>query len=444
MTGIVISPYLKTFVAEQIIESVSESTANNNLYLSIGKSTAWADELNPITPIGCLNCQVSVWRNMIGAKRISGSDIKHVIPRNDWVANTVYDQWDNSNTMNQGQSNANFYILTDEWNVYKCLYNNEGANSTIQPDSTSTSIVSTEDGYIWKYMYTVSAHDQFYYSTANYIPVKTLTVDNNSDQWDVQQAAASGAIYAIDMINNGENYNNANSVSVTITGDGSGATANATINLVSNTVESIAMTAYGTGYHYAVATITDASGNGTNASANVLISPFGGHGSDPLYELSGGHIMISTRLNPLEQSILTTNTEFRQVAIIKDPYRYGTSNIESNSVIDQMTTLTIAGNSFDYVTDEYVYQGADLANATFSGVVVEWDSANSALKLIYTDGTPGAEAITGETTGAIGFVSSVQTPDLVPYSGKVLYLNNIVALERDQDQTEEFKIVFGL
>ena len=57
-------------------------------------------------------------------------------------------------------------------------------NSTVKPTGTvSTSLVtdfryrcSTGDGYIWKYMYTVSASDTIKFVTNDFIPVKTLVL----------------------------------------------------------------------------------------------------------------------------------------------------------------------------------------------------------------------------------------------------------------------------
>lgn len=50
---------------------------------------------------------------------------------------------------------SRFYVLTDERNVYKCLFNNNGAKSTVKPFSTTHETIKTNDGYIWKYMYTI-------------------------------------------------------------------------------------------------------------------------------------------------------------------------------------------------------------------------------------------------------------------------------------------------
>jgi hypothetical protein len=51
------------------------------------------------------------------------------------------------------------------------------------------------------------------------------------------------------------------------------------------------------------------------------------------------------------------------------------------------------------------------------------------------------ERITGATSGASANVTSVKNPDLVPYSGEVIYIENIDPVTRSNTQTEQIKIV---
>ena len=92
---------------------------------------------------------------------------------------------------------------------------------------------------------------------------------------------------------------------------------------------------------------------------------------------------------------------------------------------------------------EIAYQGTNLANATFRGLVTAWDSANSVLKLNNVEGTPASQPIVGYTSAATRYVSSVANPDLQPYVGRILYKDNITAIERADDQNENFKIVLS-
>lgn len=189
--------------AEQFYESFSEAVSTK-MYLYIGRLQTWPSGDVVPTPVDSVQeSRYEPWRNMIAAKRVQSTDVSFCIERYNWTTGTVYAEYDNTDTtMYENQ----FYVVTTDFNVYKCLFNNRGAASTVNPTGTSTSLISTSDGYVWKYMYTISAADSLKFVTTNYVPVKTLTVDDGSTQWDVQQAASNSAIEIIDVTANGSSY----------------------------------------------------------------------------------------------------------------------------------------------------------------------------------------------------------------------------------------------
>jgi hypothetical protein len=144
---------------------------------------------------------------MIGAKRIYPSDVSHVIPRYDWISGTVYSMYRDTDV---DMYYKQWYVFTDEYNVYICLYNNKNAASTVKPSGFSTLPFTTSDGYTWKYLYTVSLGDANKFLTAAHIPVKTLTVNDGSiegnRQLAVQNAAVNGAIQVIETVTTGAGY----------------------------------------------------------------------------------------------------------------------------------------------------------------------------------------------------------------------------------------------
>jgi len=431
---------LKILSAEQFRESVSEPAPNTKIYFAFGKNDAWRNEPTPDVANGSVSTIYSFWKGMIGAKKLTDLDIRHVIERHNWSANTVYTQYDqvDQNLYNLG---IKFHIINSEYNVYKCISNNNGANSVFEPLTVSTNnTIQTADGYIWKYMYTVSEFEKQRFTTSSFIPVKTLTEDNGSRQWDVQRAAVDGAIHKIVVTNGGAGYKNVSNLVVTVTGDGVGAAAIATINTQSNTVNSIVMTSIGSGYREATVTITG--GAGSNATARSIISPKGGHGSNPLYELGGHYLLLNPRFQNIESGFFPVGNEFRQVALISDPYVYNSNtNVSANLIITQTTDLTLVGTSGEFVKDEWIYQGRSLAEATFKGKVVEWNKNTGIIKLNNTFGSPAIEGIVGANSIATRFVSSINYPDLEPYSGRLLYINNITPIIRSRAQTEDFKII---
>ena len=207
--------------------SVTDSSGllNTNMYLFIGKVTSWDDDQTPPTPTDAVaNTHYDNWRDMIAAKKITSSDVSHAIPRKNWTNNTSYFAYTHNAATLFSQD---FYVMTDDFNVYKCLSNTEttstgavASTSTVKPTGTGTSIISTADGYKWKFMYQVSAADALKFVTPNYIPVDTVrrangllanTFDNSpgQNQYDVEVTAAAsgnGAIEVVHMTNRGLKY----------------------------------------------------------------------------------------------------------------------------------------------------------------------------------------------------------------------------------------------
>lgn len=104
---------------------------------------------------------------------------------------------------------SNFYVMTDVYNVYKCISNNYGTASTTKPTGTSTGLTTTADGYVWKYMYNVPASLRNKFLTTAYMPV-TTSLRN--------QFYSAGEITSINIIDGGSGYSA--SPTLTVTGDG--------------------------------------------------------------------------------------------------------------------------------------------------------------------------------------------------------------------------------
>lgn len=431
---------LKVWAAEQLIESVSEPTPNTKLYFTYGKTDAWSDDTNPPAPNKSVYTTYEIFANMIGAKRLLGGDIQHVIPRYQWSSGEKFVAYDDKNPE---LLESKFYCVNDEYSVYKCISNNSNSISTVQPTSLSPYVDQiTSDGYTWKYMYTVSDADILRFTTSNYIPVRTLSEDNASLQWSVQTEAKKGSINSIFIENAGGGYANASTLSIVISGDGQNAKATALINSVSNTISSIRIINFGSGYTYATASIIDANTvPGTGAVIRPIISPPGGHGSNPVYELGASNVMINARLKYDEQGVLPVSNDYRQIAIIKDPFTRATSNVEASSAFVQAFSATCAGFG-NYLADEIVYQGPNLQLATFTARVVSWNTTTNKIILINTIGTLSlSQALLGTESFTGRIVTSLDPPKIEPNSGQILWVENIKPIIRSSDQIEDFKIV---
>lgn len=431
---------LEIYTAKQFKSSV---TGTSNVYLTFGYNIPWDNDSNPPQANTSVNSLYETWKYMIGGKKIGGNDIRHVIPRFDWTSGNTYIAYDNlADSRTLKSSNSQFYVMTDAYNIYKCISNNYGGVSTSKPTSTGTNQFQTADQYIWKYMYTLTDEEKLRFMTNSFIPVKTLLEDDNSLQWQVQEDAIPGAIHSILIQNKGVGYTS-NNISITIKGDGNFANAYAVRNVTTSQIDSIVIDNKGSGYTYA--NVSFKSSGGINATARAIISPLSGHGADPLSELGGSYLMINPSLNGTEGGVLTSKNDYRQIAIVSDPLVYGTTNVSSNLAVSQVTKISLSQSSSttNYINDEIVYQGPDLGNATFRGVVTEWDSANSLLKLVNVQGVPVAQTVIGYTSATTRYFNAIQYPDLKPYTGDLLYKDNITAISRAEDQNEDFKIVLS-
>ena len=198
----------KAFI-DSVNESDGRSTKNSTiLYAVLGKSTEWPNEPNAPTATETIkNKHYDIWKNAIGAKKINANDVSHVIPRNDWATGTVYPMYKHTNI---NLYTSNFFVLTDQNNVYKCLYNNKGGQSTVKPTGFATTPFTTSDGYTWKYMYTISLGRANKFLTASHMPVQTLSASDGSaeqtNQLAVQNASVNGAIQIIETNDVGSGY----------------------------------------------------------------------------------------------------------------------------------------------------------------------------------------------------------------------------------------------
>ena len=552
------------------------------LYAVIGKATEWADEPNPDVPADTTqNLQYEVYRNSIGAKRINPDNVSFVAPRYDWTTGTVYSMYRDTDP---SMHTKMFYVLTDEYNVYKCLYNNNNAASTVKPTGYSTIPFTTSDGYTWRYMYSISLGQARKFLTSAYMPVKTLDADDQtlegSRQWNSQQASTNGAIEIVELNTPGygykqipegvveqatsttlklsvtgdvppspvDNFYNGCSVyiyagsgagqlrriinyegstktlvvntafqtygntdsrvivspTITIIGDGKGAKAYAR---VANTgaIANVSVINVGEGYTRAKAFVTANSIHGTGATANVIISPVGGHGLDPVRELFADKLMLNVSTSGMEgvsangNGYIPSNTSFRTISLLKDPvlkvnsnnevkFEHIANNSNSPTTLNLMTRLQISYTQMDglnpvneltvgdIITNErnrakgefgqhefivetnYQRLQADAmknalqgANAEIVYIRNDETEPDPSFYTVYLNNvnsyseypafTKDDVILTSESDVKVAVVERIRGPEANTFSGEILYTENVEPVTRNVDQTEDFKII---
>lgn len=218
MSSIIKSP-LHNSIAEGIYSEIASRTSR--YYYFLGKTLIW-DPVNlidsPEMPVDTYKYELATRNEIITAKQINVSDVCFIVTRYDWTSGEVYDQYDDNYSSTYPATSgatsletAKFYVLTTDFNVYKCVSNNYGAASTSQPTGTSTSTITTADGYKWKYMMNVPVALRNKFLTSAYMPV-TNALRN--------QFYARGSISSVVIENGGSGYSDANPPIITVQGDG--------------------------------------------------------------------------------------------------------------------------------------------------------------------------------------------------------------------------------
>jgi len=178
-------------------------TSKNAYYLFVGRPYAWLNSSGQEddTKVQTANNSIyqnesSIYNDVVFGKELVPSNVEYLTLRHDWQIGTIYDQYD--------QNDANlydkaFYVVTDNNEVFKVIDNASGSQSIVKPALTSaSSTFSTSDGYIWKYMYTISGSSNTSFMSTNYMPVTPNT--------QVSAASIGGTIDAIRVTSSGNNY----------------------------------------------------------------------------------------------------------------------------------------------------------------------------------------------------------------------------------------------
>ena len=464
--------------AKEFKQSATES--GNAMYMFIGRPLSWTDDNNPPTPVDSLNDEYDAYANMVALKKVSSTDVSHAIIRRDWTNGTAYDEYrhnyTSSNTATSGATTlwaSTFYVVTSDYNVYKVISNNGGANSTVMPAGTSTSIITTADGYKWKFMYSISASDVIKFVTSDFVPVKTIGAkaaidgdvgglgtaasDDNSAQWDVENGATDGTIEHARVTTPGSAYGSDGNYNVAISGDGTSGQLQVTV--ASGGITAVTVNAVGSGYSVAsidnslLRTATSSSGSG--AVFDVMISPKNGHGSDPVEELGGNYVIANSRLEYAEGSgDFPTDNDFRQIGLIVNPTDAGGNTLSSATTLSALNRITLNVGATMPVVDDTIANAASIVAGTATGKVVSIDATNRYVYFLPSADSVGNFAsfsaantvFVGSTSKGVisgGGVSGAY-PEVSRNSGDIVYLENRGAVARAADQIEDIKLIIEM
>ena len=500
MTGLV----TKNFRIHNAKEFADQLVGDNasNFYFFIARSTNWDNESMPPSVNDTVQeIELDSWDDILSIKRINSNDVINAIRRNIWEQNTVYDKYQSNMDFHSGE---NYYVTTNEFNVYKCIDNNNGSPSLSSPTGTSTNIIETADGYLWKFMYNITASDALRFVTPRFIPVRTLDTDDGSPQWAVQTSAINNSISNFSITSGGSGY-----VSTT------GTVQNATINTVTLPTNTIVSNDYFNGYSIYISSGTGVGQvrliSGTNRTTNLItltesfdvlpdntsnfiISPGivvtgSGEGWSGYSEITNGGISNVVTVNQgqdytyAEVNVTTeTGSGASLVPTISPVGGHGSDAVNELGGYNIIMNVTLLGSENDtfpvgndyrvigLLRDPILDSDGSLADGTVYSLIPRYTLTNISGTFVIdeeiTGGTSNStgnvvqlldgdriemsgrfvnytvgETITGVTSGATATISSVEESDIRRFSGEVLYVENRTPIARSENQQEDIKII---
>ena len=524
----IITDQFRILNANNFVESVENT--NNSYYVFIGlanptgtntlvgygRSSDW-NSTTP-APTDSFSYRAHTGDTMMYGKKVSSANIRRIIRRVDWVAGNRYeiyrDDYSVENPSPLTKANrlydANYYVLNSDFKVYVCIDNGStGANplgNVSQDEPTFTDLEPSKagnsgDGYVWKYLFTVSPSDIIKFDSTEFITVPNGW--NTSTDSQIRSVRENGnsdvnlnQIKHVFIENAGSGYANGLSQEVDIIGDGEGAKAR--VDVVNGTITDVIVSAGGKGYSYGVVDLgTLNSGVSTStgrAKLIPIIPPSLGHGHDLYTELGTDRCIVYARFDDSTKDF-PIDTKFAQVGIVKNPTKVGTSVTYTDNTysslqavkFDTITGVPIVGEeikqvltvspnvgrvatayiaSYDTETkvlkyfrdrslnfNRTTFDQTDYAGISTSGRIYQFESTTGANNIEGKESSfSGAisQSFSGITTNPTGnklinlgtnFISGLSNSEINKGSGETVYLDNRPLIVRNSRQKEDIKII---
>lgn len=511
----IITDQLRILNAKEFVASVASTS--NSYYAFVGLpnatevSSTW--DTDPPDPRDNFDEENNYWDTMIALKKINASDVKQVVRKVTWQSGITYDMYrhdikaENPSKPSNAISlyDANYYVVNSDYRVYICLQNgtnpenpsgraslDEPTFTDLEPREAGTS----GDGYVWKYLYTISPSDIIKFDSTNFIPVPADWETSTNNAAVRNNAATSGQLKIVTITNRGVGLGTANRTytRVPIRGDGAGAEATVVINNNSK-VESVTVSSGGSGYTFG--TLDLVSGGvptgSTSPVFNVIIPPQGGHGADIYRELGARNALLYSRIeNDTENPDFITGNQISRIGIVENPEAYDSTQILGLDKASATYALKLTGagySSASFTPDSFVTQTIGVGS-TAVGRVVSYDQVTGVLKYwqdrslagFNTDGTQNTTPTYGfqlnrftsdpNTGGSItivggsvnlaiqtsftglstvinnrtyylgqSFTEGVAQPEVKKYSGNIVYVDNRPSITRSISQKEDIKVI---
>ena len=448
MTAIV-TDNLRKNLSDLFLAEVNNASDSHQFYIGIGKSDVWNATDTLVDPTRTDKEERDHRHNLQSVKKVESASL--VVPRENWSSGREYSAWSDAAV---GIPTNNYYVMTDVNEVFICLKAAKNASGVVQNSLNKPAVPAGKniaepfelaDGYVWKFLYAISAGKANSFLSAGFIPVQNIpgAAGNafETDQKSVQDSAIGGQIIGIEIESNGEGYG---SSTPTITIRGNGTAAAATATLLSGQVVKVEMNnesaGLGSGYDYAEVIF---SGSPTKpAKARAVIGPREGLGLDARNDLKAGSVMLNIKPDGTVSDTFIVNNSFRQISLFRNiqekdsaasgkifegtssrTLRYMKSADAANLTIGREITDTSTPPIKAYIddiqdSDIYYHQNDSSGFGVFANSATISDGINS---------------ITVDSASVLSLVN--------PYSGDIIYMENRAKILRDAAQQEDIKVI---
>ena len=427
----IVTDQFRILNASNFVDSIDST--NNSYYITVGlgKSSAagygrtsdW--NTNPPSPTDNLSYAGHTGDTVLFGKKITSANVRRIVRRIDWTAGTKYEIYrDDYSVQNRAPItnaarlyDANYYVMNEDYRVYICIENgSSGSNpkgNVSQDQPTFTDLEPSRagdsgDGYIWKYLFTISPSDIIKFDSTDYI-----TVPNN---WDTSSDAQIRAmresgdstvnenqIKTVYIDDAGGNYANGLGQEMNIIGDGTGGKVRVDVEggKITNTV----VVSGGKDYSYALVDLGSINSNSTGTPAHlILIIPhLEGHGHDIYKELGTDRVLVYARFDDSTKDF-PVDTSFAQVSIVKNPTAVGTSNTFTDNNFNGLSAFKLNTITGTPKVGEKIEQTVQNGTAKAFGYVASFDTETKVLKyftdrsLFYNQTTKDQQDYTGIST----------------------------------------------
>ena len=478
----------------------------NPTQVGFGRSTTW--NTNVPNPTDNFSYQAHTYDTMMFGKKVTSANVKRVVRRIDWAKGTKYEMYRHDYSVNNPSPitqssrlyDANYYVINSEYKVYICIDNgSSGINTTgnaSQDEPTFTDLEpskagSSGDGYIWKYLFSVSPSDIVKFDSTEYITVpndwgSSVDAQIQAVRENGDSTVNENQIKKVYIDSTGANYSNGLGQEFNIRGDGSG--AKVIVDVVGGKITNTTVSSGGKGYSYGMVDLGSINSNATNSPARLIpiIPPSRGHGFDIYRELGTDKVLLYARFDDSTKDF-PIDTKFAQVGIVRNPTSLGSTSVYTQSQFSSLYSLKFNAVSGTPVVGEKISQSVTDGKAV--GYVASYDAETKVLKYIQdrslyfnqtsldqtdyvgvstgsrvlafqsssnavtsTSGFSGSidQNFTGISTNPTGgkvinlgvnFSNGLASPEINKGSGEIIYLDNRPLISRNTRQKEDIKII---